>query len=229
MKVAVALQRVVTMSNCLNGHSNSIDNLFCSTCGIQLQSGRPRPPVDPLLLNPPDVFSNEPQPTTSTRIAVPNRLTKKGLAIVSATLLVVTLVAALAGVFASEKETTLRAVFTLYDNDIDGGWGDCRGTGGYADFGFGMDVTVRDGKGDIVATATTKSPDTDEIFEILLDNLSIGIMSSWTSDTCTVYFETTLPNKDFYEIEIGRRGSMSFSKSELEDKSYFVSLTLGKT
>ena len=216
------------MSNCLNGHRNSIDNLFCSTCGVQLQRDRPRPPVDPLLFSPPDVVINDSQLSNSTWIAVPKRRTKKSLAIVSATLLIVILVAALAGVFGSQKETTLRGVFTLYDNDIDGDISDCSGTGGFADFGFGMDVTIRDGKGDIVANAFTKSINTDEIFKIVMDNLPGETITSWTlGKSCIVYFETTLPNKDFYEIEIGRRGSMSFSKSELEDQSYFVSLTLG--
>jgi hypothetical protein len=46
---------------------------------------------------------------------------------------------------------------------------------------------------------------------------------------CTVAIvPVDLPASDFYEIEIGRRGSLSFTAEELADDDYYVELSLGE-
>lgn len=90
----------------------------------------------------------------------------------------------------------------------------CSGSGGYSDFGDGMNVTIRDGNGTIIAT--TSSRDTKWTS---LD----GVGGLW----CRTSFESTADIVDFYEISIGRRGELSYSFDELEAVDFDVALTLG--
>ena len=108
------------------------------------------------------------------------------------------------------EKQVLTGEFTLNDEDIIGTGDHCFGTGGYDDFGPGMNVTVRDGNGSIIASGDTVSSDA------FPDNYS-----------CTVEFAVEVDDVEFYAIEVGHRGELSYSKEELEEQGWNVSLVLG--
>lgn len=103
----------------------------------------------------------------------------------------------------------------LVDSDL-GGYGDnCYGTGGYSDISSGMSITVSDDKGTIVATGQTGSgshPQND----------------SYSSVTCVFEFDVKqIPKRNFYTIDFGRRGKLSYSFAELEEMNWKLTLSLG--
>ena len=121
-------------------------------------------------------------------------------------------VAAVAAIFLFSGESTnkIGGTFTL----IDGGFSSgkiCSGDGGYSDIDFGSNVTVYDGSGKILATGI----------------LGIGIGSSYSRCVFPVEISKKVPTKDFYAIEVTHRGKVAYSKSQLEEKDWEVSLTLG--
>lgn len=143
----------------------------------------------------------------------------------------------------SDDGLTLTGRFTLSDNDsLRGGPETCRGTGGYSDFGPGMNVTVRNGSGEIVASGNTANLVIEEYFsddateeraegsdEDNGDDMSPEELADMMFEFlgCTVVFEVDVPKEDFYAIEVGRRGELSYSRAELEERNWGVSLTLG--
>ena len=59
-----------------------------------------------------------------------------------------------------DDKVTIHVGMTLADLDgVEGTNGDCYGTGGYDDFGPGMDVVIRDGSGDVIGTGRTVNLD----------------------------------------------------------------------
>lgn len=133
---------------------------------------------------------------------------------------------------------TLTGAFTLSDTESVSGTAEaCSGTGGYSDFGPGMNVTIRNGSGAIIASANTTSLDADERFgseeETETEDGDEPMSPKELADSmfeflgCTVVFEVDVPSEEFYEIEVGKRGELSYSRQELEEKDWDVSLTLG--
>ena len=90
----------------------------------------------------------------------------------------------------------------------------CSGSGGYSDFGSGMNVTVRDDAGSIIATTNS---DTAEWVQIS------GVGGLW----CRTAFEVDADIVDFYSIAVGRRGELSYSFDDLQAADFHVELTLG--
>lgn len=137
-----------------------------------------------------------------------------------------------------EDGQTLTGEFTLSDTDaVTGTAESCRGTGGYSDFGPGMNVTVRKGSGEIVASGNTESLSAEEHFATEVEEDSEeGAESTSPQEIaetmfdllgCTVVFEIEVPKEDFYAIAVGRRGELSYSRQELEELNWNVSLTIG--
>lgn len=133
-------------------------------------------------------------------------------------------------------EPKLTGDFTLTDTDsVIGTAESCSGTGGYSDFGPGMNVTVRNGAGEIVASGQTEGLDaenfldTDASEESESGDGSPREVAEQMFDLlgCTVVFEVEVPTEDFYIIEAGRRGELSYSRGELEELDWNVSLSLG--
>ena len=91
----------------------------------------------------------------------------------------------------------------------------CSGSGGYDDFDTGMNVVIRDGSGSTIGT-TSSGPAT-------------FVREDGTSNTlfCQTEFEVSVDIVDFYEIEIGRRGALSYSYDELRQEGFNLALTLG--
>ena len=90
----------------------------------------------------------------------------------------------------------------------------CSGSGGYSDFGTGMNVTIRDGDGNIVGSTST-------------DRAEYVSTGSTEALYCQTGFETDVDIVDFYAIGIGSRGELTYSFEDLEDQDFNLSLTLG--
>ena len=88
---------------------------------------------------------------------------------------------------------------------------ECQGTGGDSDITMGARVTIRDGGGSILATAT----------------LGVGVQTS-SSKSCEFEFDAgEVPEKDFYQVEIGGRRPYAVSRGEMERQAWDLQLKLG--
>jgi hypothetical protein len=82
------------------------------------------------------------------------------------------------------------------------------GSGGdYGDIVAGARVTVRDGKGAVLATTA----------------LTGGTLSKVG---CTFAFRTHVPDADFYQVQVSRRGALTFSRGELDQQRWSVAAQL---
>jgi len=108
---------------------------------------------------------------------------------------------------------TLRGRLVLVDREIADAGDRCYGTGGYDDVAANMRVTVRDGRGNILATGAT-------------GNGSRPVDPALAPLQCVFEFRVDVPLADFYSITVGRRGEISYSRDELRSRRWQVSLTL---
>ncbi len=99
--------------------------------------------------------------------------------------------------------------FTLTDiGNTRGSDTNCFGDGGYDDIRSGVSVTVRDGAGAVLGTG----------------RLGDGVKDLW----CTFNFTVAdLPKVDFYSVEVGRRGELTYSFDEMETSGWKVDLSIG--
>ena len=87
----------------------------------------------------------------------------------------------------------------------------CAGTGGYSDIRTGVNVVVKDGTGKVIGTGTLlDDPDADTVF-----------------GRCSYVFSVPVTDADFYSVEVGRRGALTYSRAELEAQGWTVGFTLG--
>jgi hypothetical protein len=94
------------------------------------------------------------------------------------------------------------------------GNGQCLGAQGYGDINPGAQVRIRDQSDEVIGVSELKGP-TGSIDD--------------TNTHCTFEFTAAgLPDATFYSIEIGNRGSASFSAAELEANDWSVALQLGE-
>lgn len=89
--------------------------------------------------------------------------------------------------------------------------GGCMGMGGYSDISAGAQVTIRDQSGEIVGLG-----------ELLPDP------RVETPDKCSFYFSVEVPESKFYTVDMGRRGELSYSHSDLEHDEFQVKLSIGR-
>jgi len=131
---------------------------------------------------------------------------------------------------------TIQGKFELFSaGDVRGSATDCEGTGGYSDVDEGMPVTVRDQRGNIVGSSATRHAESlDELARRLGDSdkpadvsRAHELITQSRGIACVLLFDVEVGNADFYEIEVGRRGKISYSKKELEQRKWRVTLTLG--
>jgi hypothetical protein len=86
----------------------------------------------------------------------------------------------------------------------------CSGGGGYSDIQSGRQVLVKDQKGETLATG----------------ELGIGKIISYNH--CQFAIEVNGVRKaEFYTIQIGRRGDLTYSYQEMKDKNWQLKLSLG--
>lgn len=96
------------------------------------------------------------------------------------------------------------------------GSGGCVGSGGYSDITEGAPVTVYDSTGTVIATG----------------QLGGGDDRGWTptadterSNQCWFTFTVSVPNADFYQVEVSHRGKQTYKRSQAQSGS--IALTLG--
>lgn len=120
--------------------------------------------------------------------------------------------------------------FVLTDAGVSGGAALCNGTGGFDDFGPGMNVTIRNGDGELVATTRTLSisgfaNETGQNAGVLLAPYETNTRFNVV---CPVMWHAEVPGDErFYVIEIGSRGEQTYSNPEMVEKGWHVSFTLG--
>ena len=149
---------------------------------------------------------------------------------------------------AAKDGSTLRGIAVLFDSDgsVEGRWDACEGTGGYSDFGAGMRLSVKGKSDEIVGTGNVVNvtdSNLEDVVQAELDGDSpIGLdattledgkdeLRGWLEDSeeymCAVYFEADIDPSDYYSVELGDRGDLSYSRDELADQGWVVGITLG--
>ena len=104
----------------------------------------------------------------------------------------------------------IKGSLTLKD-DFFGGVGQfCNGKGGYGDIKSGRQVLVKDHKGETIATG------------------ELGIGKIISDNHCQFSIEVNgIRKAEFYTIQIGRRGDLTYSYQEMEDKNWELNVSLG--
>ena len=111
------------------------------------------------------------------------------------------------------SERTISGTFTLIDSGVERDTLGCHGTGGYSDIKPGMKVVVKNEKSEIIGISNLDSDTYD---------------GNSPSVVCKYPFEVRgLPSASFYSIEVGRRGSLTYSPKQLDKQDWKVSLSLG--
>jgi hypothetical protein len=94
--------------------------------------------------------------------------------------------------------------------------GPCKGADvDYPDIRQGTTVTVRDGTGSLLGTVALEG-----------GTLRKGPLRG-KDDDCVFSFSLTVPERDAYWIEVGRRGVVPFPRTELERSNWKADLTIG--
>jgi len=122
----------------------------------------------------------------------------------------VTLAAAALLVGCGASGHDIKGSFVLTDPGVTNSGVYCSGTGGYSDIAEGLGVTVKDDAGKIIGTS----------------QLSGNVQES-SGSTCSYTFAVHVPDSDFYSIEVGHRGALTYSRDELEGRKWEVGFTLG--
>lgn len=109
------------------------------------------------------------------------------------------------------RTNDIRGTFQLLDGATSEGIG-CRGSGGYSDIRPGTEVTVRDQAGAVIARG------------------DLGLESSGTvPGSCEFSLRVDdVPRATFYEIEVGRRGSLTYSYEQMQRQDWTVGFELGR-
>jgi hypothetical protein len=93
---------------------------------------------------------------------------------------------------------------SIEDNDD----GTCNGSGGYDDMSSGSAVIVKDQAGNIVGTTS------------LSTGSGGGFICKWT-------FQLDVPDTAFYQVSVGHRNPISYSREDLKNKKWTIDLSLG--
>ena len=111
-----------------------------------------------------------------------------------------------------------------------GSWNGCSGIGGYNDFGSGMDVSIRDADGKIIGTTSTRNFSTSDLSSDDEDLKSAAVSTQENSELACgiVYGPISVPKSEFYEVEIGSRGTLTYSHEELVAANFWTFSTLGQ-
>ncbi len=139
----------------------------------------------------------------------------------------------------TEQRSELQRVtgtFTLLGGgESTGSWANCSGLGGYDDFAAGMDVTVRNESGTVIASTSMRNLSVDDSKAI---DTALGSVDGPFKDeaaqaielegfACTLVFVADVKPADFYTFEAGNRGDLTYSAAELEAADWHVELSLG--
>jgi hypothetical protein len=84
---------------------------------------------------------------------------------------------------------------------------------GYSDIGKDTPVTVNDGSGAVVGRATLGE-----------GRLRVTVLAR---QDCVYAFSLSLPDRDSYVVEVASRGSVTFSRADLQRAGWTVTLAIG--
>lgn len=128
----------------------------------------------------------------------------------------------------------LRGYFTLLSSDdVSGDLSDCSGTGGYDDVDAGVSVTIRDQGDNIVGSATLENAPIGDIAELIAEkeNNPVSEVEATLHDVdgewCILIWEAKVEKADFYDVQVGKRGKISYSRAELAEADWIVATSLG--
>jgi len=227
------------MTACSQGHPLLPEAQFCSKCG-EAVDGLAKPIAHPA----PAASDVEAQSRRGPRLPV---LLLGGLALLG-------LIATIFYFVAAGRETQLRGVAVLFDSGEDpaitGSWDECEGTGGYSDFGAGMNISLTDREGDIVGTGSVENITEARLTEIVemdriatdAGNVLIGIdatdrtaaedelrslLKLTEGTTCMLYFSAEVEESDYYSVELASRGALDYSMQEMTESAWILSISLG--
>lgn len=192
-------------------------------------------PVPPSVAPDPDSPADVAQPESS------RKSRKPWLIVAALVVLVGVLVIAFGG---GDDGETIKGTFLLADTSgsITGDPENCEGDGGYSDISGGQSVKVTDGSGDTIGAGTLENIDSADKRERILEwwhengfadeddtDKELRDLLDTKGITCFMIFEVDVPKTDFYEIQIGGgdRGNLSYSREELEERDWFVDITIG--
>lgn len=91
----------------------------------------------------------------------------------------------------------------------------CEGTNGYDDINDSTQVTISDSKGRTLAVTELENGHT------------AGSGSLYVSECFWDWSADNVPDSDFYVVEVGHRGKLTFSKSDMESHDWLVLSSLG--
>lgn len=120
-------------------------------------------------------------------------------------------VALLAGCGGSATTTRdIEGVFTLQQEEGWRGSDTCRGGGGYADIERGLQATLTDQDGTVIATTSFPTGQTVD------------------RTHCQFTYEFhDVPDAEFYTVTVGRRGELTYSFAEMESMDWRITSALG--
>lgn len=133
----------------------------------------------------------------------------------------------------AKDDLAVSGTFTLKGIDnTEGGATDCHGTGGYSDFRPGMNLTVKDGAGQVVGVGAAQSfteADLRDSDTVTTDPMELAGVDAklLAASQCWLKFTVPVKRSDFYQVEAGHRGGITYSFDDLEGQDWFVQLTLG--
>lgn len=178
---------------------------FCGNCGTSVES--------------PDVASHPGEIEIGT-VGPRGRLAVSGKGVALVTLVAVIVVGAVVGGWAvlsraTSSTHTIRGDMSLMDSDSFRGrrtGGACSGSGGYADIDEGTTVSIKNESGTLIGSGS----------------LDAGTIVSDTLGACVFPFNVEgVKDASFFQVEVSHRGGLSYSKKEIEAKSWTVDATLG--
>lgn len=108
---------------------------------------------------------------------------------------------------------TLKGTFTLVDTGVSRTSGGCSGTGGYSDVHAGMQVVIKNEKNEILALGNVGEDTYNGPYPEVTCQFPIVVKD--------------IPRAEFYQIEVGRRGSLQYSIEDLRKANWVVSFILG--
>jgi hypothetical protein len=114
-------------------------------------------------------------------------------------------------------------IFTNLDNP------ECASDEGYEDVTVGTSITVYDGNSAVIGTGRIDSVEWTQLEESRLDGMPAADVPGGTGlyGQCLYKFSLVdLPPSDFYAIEVGRRGKLTYSVADLETQGWTVTLVL---
>jgi hypothetical protein len=164
-----------------------------------------------------------------------NRRPKRRMLLGVGGALLILAVAAAALTAASTDKETIKGTFTLFaSDDVSGDMSECEGTGGYDDVSEGVPVTIRDQEDNIVGSATLANASADEIASRIAardEDATLAeaqaLVERMDGVACVLVFDAEVDDAEFYDIEVGERGKISYSRKELIGNGWTAAFTLG--